>query len=566
MRSFCLCYSIYLSKNIEDLIIFTSQVLCVSETHGRADQNHEVVDIDHFRAWRVERSGLAKAGGGLCLYYHDSLTAHCWTPMIPPDKQGAETERQWLLFDGVEKLALLHVYIACQTHQNDSFIEWNERLFSLITDETIKLRREGFSVIALGDFNTRVGQIPGLEANHPSTNRNTPMFLDFVKQANLVIINTLPVSHGLFSRFMGDSSENGVLLDYGLIDSDHVHNITSFIIDENARYDAASDHALLVATIVFSEKTKVSWCKKHSLRYDFNHESSFTTFQENLDKCVGSIPLSYFQTLSSAEMLPHLTSSLNESGKKSFGVKAKKARRGRKLSQPIIKAIKDKNIIAAEVAKAHSAHPPLAPELLAQLKDRLVAAKRDLKDMISDSKIKRIHYLRNKVLLHDPTRRKFWRFLSSQIKAAGTISGLYDASGSMVFEQQQIEDVVLEHFGKMFVGCKEPVYTDSVPDDQIALSISEIDSVLGSRSRSTPPDQYEGRVCRLFSAHELDATLGALPGGKASGYDDVPPEFLKHSSLKYRQYLLEFLNKIINDGKVPEALNQGKCILIYKVD
>ena len=92
-----------------------------------------------------------------------------------------------MLFDGVEKLALLHVYIACQTNQNDGFLEWNERLFGLITAETIKLRRQGFTVLALGDFNTRVGQIPGLEANHPSVNRNTPMFLDFIKQANLCL-------------------------------------------------------------------------------------------------------------------------------------------------------------------------------------------------------------------------------------------------------------------------------------------------------------------------------------------------------------------------------------------
>ena len=347
-------------------------MLCISETHGRADQNHEVVEIEKFRAWRVERSGTAKAGGGLCLYYHDSLTAHCWTPEIPPDKQAAGTERQWLLFDGVEKLALLHVYIACQTNQNDGFIEWNERLFSLITDETIRLRRQGFTVMALGDFNTRVGQIPGLEANHPSINKNTPMFLDFIKQANLVIINTLPVSHGLFSRFMGDSSENGVLLDYGLVDSDHVQNITSFIIDENARYDAGSDHALLVATIVFSEKTRISWCKKDSIRYDFTHASSFVTFQKNLDKYVGSIPLTHFQSLSTTEMLPHLTKCLNESGKQSFGIKARKARRGRKLPRPIITAIKDKNSLAAEVAKAHTVVPPLAPEMLAHLKDRLV--------------------------------------------------------------------------------------------------------------------------------------------------------------------------------------------------
>ena len=63
--------------------------------------------------------------------------------------------------------------------------------------ETIRLRRDGFSVLAMGDFNSRVGQIPGLEQNHPGLNKNTPMFMNFIQQANLVIINTLPVARGL---------------------------------------------------------------------------------------------------------------------------------------------------------------------------------------------------------------------------------------------------------------------------------------------------------------------------------------------------------------------------------
>ena len=49
-----------------------------------------MVDIDQFKVWRVARSGAVKAGGGLCLYYHDSLSAHCWSPSVPADKQLVE--------------------------------------------------------------------------------------------------------------------------------------------------------------------------------------------------------------------------------------------------------------------------------------------------------------------------------------------------------------------------------------------------------------------------------------------------------------------------------------------
>ena len=103
------------------------------------------------------------------------------------------------------------------------------------------------TVLAMGDFNSRVGRIPGLENNTPDTNKNTPMFLNFMQQANLVIINTLPITKGLFTRFMNSPGLPGSnsLLDYGLIDGDHVNNVTSFVIDEEARYKCGSDHALL---------------------------------------------------------------------------------------------------------------------------------------------------------------------------------------------------------------------------------------------------------------------------------------------------------------------------------
>ena len=304
------------------IIITLLKVLGVSETHGRADMAQDPIEIANFHSWRTERSGQDKGGGGLCLYYHDSLTAHCWSPNVPPQFAYVQNERQWLLFDGsANKFAFLHVYIACQTNQNTNYIEWNEDLFNLLSQETLRLRREGFSVLALGDFNTRVGDIPGLEANHPGTNNNTPMFLNFISQTNLLIINTLPVSKGLFTRFMGDSGTKGVLLDYGLIDNEHSNNVTSFVIDEQARYSCGSDHALLVASLVFSTRPVVKWNHEEVVRYDFSHGSSYLDFQSHLDKVSSEVPLSTFQDLTTDEMLPHLTKSLNESGMKAFGIK-----------------------------------------------------------------------------------------------------------------------------------------------------------------------------------------------------------------------------------------------------
>ena len=60
---------------------------------------------------------------------------------------------------------------------------------------------------------------------------------------------------------MGCSGEPGTrsLLDYGLIDKDHTHLVTSFVIDENARFGCGSDHALLTCDLKLGARPKVAW-------------------------------------------------------------------------------------------------------------------------------------------------------------------------------------------------------------------------------------------------------------------------------------------------------------------
>ena len=79
------------------------------------------------------------------------------------------------------------------------------------------------------------------------------------------------------------------------------------------------------------------------------------------------------------------------------------------------------------------------------------------------------------------------------------------------------------------------------------------------------PNLFESIVCAQYTLSELNQILGDLPNGKASGYDAVPNELLKNTGDQFKNYLLVFLNRIMDDGIVPEELNKGKCMLIHKV-
>ena len=541
-------------------------MLALSETFGRADKPPVLDPIPGYKMWSAERSGAEKGGGGLTMIYDEKLTAHQWTPPVPTALQYISNERQWLLLDnGNDKCAFLHIYIACQSYRNDEYLQWNEDLFSLVTQEAILLRRRGFTCLAMGDFNTRVGNMAGLEGNTPDTNNNYPMFMNFVAEVNMTIINTLPISKGLFTRFMDSSGRPGTrsLLDYGTIDNDHVNTVTSFVIDEDARFDCGSDHALLECIIKFGTHSIVNWAFTEAIHYNITGAPNYTEYKNTLDTAVSTIPLHVFTTLAAEDMLPHVTESINKSAMKTLGLKVKKVRKGRKLPMSIIKLIKDKNTFARNVESARLSSSTAEIDTLEQ---QLTHLKSEVRDALAGLMLQRRHHLRARVLHADPCRKKFWRFLKSQIKSAGNITALTDKSGQMVFNQAEIEDAVLEHFEQIFVGKRVPVSsTNPDPTNQADIALSEMEHILNKDTPSFNPTLFEEQVCTPYTFTELEEELKQLSDGKSSGYDNIPNELLKNTGLRFMLYLQSFLNKVMEDGQVTQDLNIGKCMLIYKV-
>ena len=395
----------------------------------------QIPSIPGYSCWRKERGEGAKGGGGLCIFYRDSLSPHQWTPKVPENLQHIESERQWLLLDsGKEKCALLHCYLACQTTRHDDYTQWNEDMFTLMTQEVVRLREQGFLILCMGDFNSRIGRVPGLEGNTPDVNKNGPMFLNFVSSTNLVILNTLPIANkGLFTRFM-DSTGSKSVLDYGLVDCDNVNTVSSFVIDEDARYACGSDHALLLAKLIFNESPYVQWCVDDVLKFNIGEKTDYTAYQYHLDKLSGDVSLHMFESLDAEDKLAHITNSMIESGKVAFGLKTKKKKSPQKLPRPLLEKINFKNKLAKQVQEAAI----LGLDSVPALRARLVSVKLEIKDIFTSIKLKKRCRLRSKILLGDPCRKKFWRFLKHQIKSAGSITGAYDQSGNMVFQQDQI--------------------------------------------------------------------------------------------------------------------------------
>ena len=189
----------------------------------------------------------------------------------------------------------------------------------------------------------------------------------------------------------------------------------------------------------------------------------------------------------------------------------------------------------------------------------------EIKQSLGDIALRKRSKLRSRLLLADPNRKKFWRFLKFQMQGTRPITGIKNTDGKMLFQHEEIEDAITDHFANIFKGQRHPVFVDIGHKDQIDLAITDIDEILNDYCDEVPSKKYEDEVCSPFSSFELAECLKSLPNEKSAGIDQIPNEFLRNCSVGFRQYLLSFLNNMIQNGNVPEKLKLGKCVLVHKV-
>ena len=140
------------------------------------------------------------------------------------------------------KTAVCAVYAGFQA-PDDRHGVWNENLLSVLRAEVAALRKDGFRVVLLGDFNSHIGCAPGVgvPGNHPDVNRNGKRFLDFLDDCHCVHINgRADLTTGLWTRQRGGFS---TVLDYGLIAFEHISSVCSMLVDDRGLFPSGgSDH------------------------------------------------------------------------------------------------------------------------------------------------------------------------------------------------------------------------------------------------------------------------------------------------------------------------------------
>ena len=324
-------------------------------------------------------------------------------------------------------------------------MEINSRLYDLLKTESYQLRDEGFSVVFMGDFNGHLGKKSvenpnGIEGDLCDQNQNGKLLLDFTDTLGLEILNGMELCKGTYTRIEGGRLS---IVDFGLVESEMLHRIRQFNIDESKQLAQGSDHCLLSMSLAINENN-VSHSRDADLhRFQTKEGTNFTKFTNMITKTAEDSMESYklLSLDSKAEFVEDL---IVGTAKKCFKRKfyPVRAKPEMKLPKWAKKKLVELNTIRTlctglelRIAKGEKG---LDKELASHKADR-EGKEREVQAMLSRVRLEQRMRIRRLNLKPTTDAKQFWRLASIKTHGESQIKSFKTKKGELVLDQDRIE-------------------------------------------------------------------------------------------------------------------------------
>ena len=567
-------------EDVKEVMVKKKPDVCILvETKRREEQVGLDISIDGYSLKEVKRSDAAgeKGGGGIAYYTRlvDGLVFHDHNPDIEePSLHYVNKERVWLRTESaVTKTAICGAYYGCQTPQ-DHHAEWNMGMYQTIQEEQESLRRQGYRIIMLADFNGHVGnkEGQGIKGNHKDVNPNGCRFLNFLKNSRMQYVNGHGnLTKGIWTRQRGKSK---TVVDYVAMSEEHLHTVKMLEIDDCGKYGGGSDHnwMFLVVEDRFIRKERMLNCCTRKPKWKIGESQDWSTFQEAAREKVKDVdPVN----LTVDELASCVSASLLAAGKEAIGLQEQrkdKKSRPRLLPRHIVESIEEKRRLEEEWKTA-----VVAGEVSADAKEE-----RWMKQKLRVNNILFNFTYRDRGLVRKKCEGKsiqsvrcFWRHVSTKIKQSMDLSAVVDLeSGSLKCTRDEIKAEVEKHYCRTFKGSMEPVAAEELRESVAKFAQQHVQEhsygldpepsivkITDSKELDKDPG---GWMDREYKLEEVRKALKGMKGGRAMGHDSIPNEFLIHAPDEILVLITCLLNKIKEGGRVPKGWNRGIITLIHK--
>ena len=138
-------------------------ILFLAETKRRTETIGIDINLDGYKLTEFTRSDLNndREGGGLAVYTKmlSGVTFKHHSPDLNIDESFVSNERAWFTTVGSGsngyKTAFCFLYLSCQ-YPDNRYHEWNSKMLNILHRESISFRQQGFRLVFLRDWNSRV--------------------------------------------------------------------------------------------------------------------------------------------------------------------------------------------------------------------------------------------------------------------------------------------------------------------------------------------------------------------------------------------------------------------------
>ena len=516
-------------------------VLLLQETKVNVDSLPPNMNLAGYNLDVKERTSEQKAGGGLAMYWKEQIAAKPWSNPKTTLNKDQMNEIQWILLEsGTSRLAIGNVYMACQNNKTKGHVEWNISLYNQLKEDINVLRDMNLGIIVAGDYNAWIGQIKGMETNHPTCNENGKMLKDLVANEELFILNTLNSEASCFTR--KQCRKDGTImsqscLDYALITNETRTGKWSFSIhDVNETEGIDTDHNLIRITgsILVQKRKK----RKDKSKPVFTEENLNKAYKNKLKANLTKLSIQRFEQKNSTEQVHFLHKAIKDASNGTVTKKLRKKRiRRRKISQKTKNLLKEKREIKQTIRQQGNT---------ADLSDQLRQKQHEVKDSIIEGLIANRKKVRLTLALKDPNRKTFWRMMRrSPIKNAG-LTAAWNKDKKIVFEPKEVRKAVHDSFKGRLNGHDEPQ-----PEPKKL------------KKKNT---KISKQLSKPVTLEELRKMVPQIKKGKSPGPYDIHGEHITKGGMTLLKYLKTWINTMLREGTIPEFLKQGRVTLIYKKD
>ena len=517
-------------------------VIGLQETKVNVDNLPPNMDIVGYNHAVNERTSDKKSGGGLVIYWKDTLPGKIWSNPNMNTTSKAYTEIQWLLIEtGNSRIAIANTYMACTSTKNKNYVSWNTEIYNQLVDDVNVLRDMCCGIIMMGDFNAWIGKHKGMQNNHSSVNENGKLLLDFVENNELFIMNKLNTSNSCFTRRLDKKDGTNLTqscLDYFLMSNESRTGKWNFTIhDMKEENGINTDHSLLRITgsVLVTKTTK----KRRRDKPGFTNKVALTKYKKELKDQLNNISLERFSSKTMTEQAHFLHTAIKTASKRRLVKKSlgKGMKRKRRINGKMRNLLKEKKEIKDQI-KTHGN--------TRQLKESLAEKQTEIKDALIEGILERRKKIRLDLALKDKNKKTFWRMLKrSPIKNVG-LTAAWNKDKKLVFEPAEVRKAVYDSFKGRLNGHDNP---QPVPPKM--------------KEKKT---KHSKKLSKPVTLAELRSLIPKIKKGTTCGPFEIYAEHIIYGGITLLKYIKIWINNMLEKGIVPEFLKQGRISLLYKRD